>query len=203
MFRLLLTIFVLSQLISCSDEIDKGEFEGFEIGMTKTKTLDVLFSHPNITYVKPDISEYVEVKGPVSDIDMLDKLLLFDGIVLTNSRTKFYMKVGFKDNLVDTIFLAPVNDGDDLGIKEGDLRNEVKRLIYLGLSTKKIQIAFNYLPYANESKIADMSEKDIETLVKYDNWLFNGPGKYSETKLQFNDDKLSRIVHRWNPIELP
>jgi len=196
---------LLITLAACTQNIVFGEFLGLEIGMTKKEVLQQLDNNENITSIRPVLAESIGIKLPEENKEQyLEKMFNnVQGVGISGYQPIFSMKIIFTKGEVSDIHLAFVNEGEDLGIKIGDDKNKVEKIINANLESGRINIVFNFLPNSASIRINSMGEPEKELLFSYDNWGFTGASEYSFTKLRFVNDRLKKIENLWSPIEMP
>lgn len=183
---------------SCESDYKNEVHPYLKMGSDKEAVIDQLRESGEVSNVRPEVANKIRATsvGP-----MLDKVLEENGIVLNGP--KFYLKISFENDLVQSVFSPPYTTYDRVDISVGQIRSSTRKSILYLFRDGVIQDVYNFLPNSRWISLATISPADKEYLRRYDDWMFHEIGTHSATKLRFESGQLVSIDRKWSPIELP
>jgi len=195
-------VFSIIVCASCTVEIVSGGLDGINIGMTKQEVFDLLRKRNDVDHVLPKLRNRMTVNS--GNLEDIEKLSGNDRIIILGPR--FNANVYFIDGRVENIREAPINKGEDIGIRIGMSMEDFLVAMRPILKNRRLFRMFNAVKNSRwiVTRLAsDVDDDDREFLFSKDAWHFGGTGGYSTTLLHFDEGRLGKIIYAYIPFEIP
>ena len=200
--KLLALIFSVIVCASCTVEIVSGGLDGINIGMTKQEVFDLLRKRNGVTHVRPKLRNRITVNS--GNLEDIEKLSGNDRIDVAGPR--FHANVLFIDGRVENIREAPINEGEDIGIRIGMSMEDFLVAMRPMLENNRLFRMSNSIKnnrWIVTSLASDVDDDDREFLFSKDAWRFSETEGYSITLLHFDEGRLGKIIYSYIPFEIP
>lgn len=195
-------VFSIIVCVSCTVEIVSGGLDGINIGMTKQEVFDLLRKRNNVDHVLPKLRNRITVNS--GNLEDIEKLSGNDRIDVAGPW--FYANVLFIDGRVENIREAPINEGEDIGIRIGMSMEDFLVAMRPILKNNKLFRMSNSIKNSRwivTTLASDVDDDDRKFLFSKDAWHFGGTDGYSTTLLHFDEGRLGKIVYAYIPFEIP
>lgn len=178
--------------------ITSGEFDFLFIGQTKQQVIDALNKNGVIGF-SPKVDEFVRISR--LNLNEISQLSNSNGLVL-NGRD-YYARMKFNNGILYDLYLAPINEKNDLGIKLSDSMEVVLSKLEKVISEDPYFYVFNVIPESVFVDLSKMDQSDRKYIEIYNTWNFSVLHEYSSYTISFKDGLLAKIVYFYTPVELP
>ncbi|MCH9050264.1 MAG: hypothetical protein IIA72_04190 [Proteobacteria bacterium] len=195
-------VFSIIVCASCTVEIVSGGLDGINIGMTKQEVFDALRKRNDVDHVLPKLRNRITVNS--GNLEDIEKLSGNGRIIILGPR--FNANVYFIDGRVENIREAPINKGEDIGIRIGMSMEDFLVAMRPILKNRRLFRMFNAVKNSRwiVTRLAsDVDDDDREFLFSKDAWRFSETEGYSITLLHFDEGRLGKIIYSYIPFEIP
>jgi hypothetical protein len=178
--------------------IERDEVLGVKIGDNKQAAARLLAQH-GVQEVLPSLTKEIVIsKGNIDEVAQLQNAYC---IRVSDYKTGNNVQITFgADGRTNQVVQKSVNGFTDLS--EGMTRNDVIAKLRLLLMTGSGMEAFSCIPDREWIHISDANSGDkMNYLFSFDVWGIDIPNSYSGARLEFRDDKVSKIRFRWQLFE--
>ncbi|WP_176462289.1 hypothetical protein [Ralstonia solanacearum] len=177
--------------------IEREEALGVRVGDDKQTAVKSLSQH-GVQDVLPLLLQEVSVSR--KNIDELWKLERVDSICVNDHATATSVQIIFgADGVANQVELGSVKGFAELS--EGMTRREVIAKLKMMMVGNDALVSFSCIRNIKWIRIDGGNQFDLDYLFSFNVWSMDVPNSYSRVRIEFRDNRVSKIRFRWQPSE--